>query len=120
MDNHSLAYPLKITYLENKNWPEPIPEGLLTYGQDLPFNILSTGEQNIINIFINLIFKTKYNSFVTIDEPEISLHMEWQLLLLRNIIRVANELDLQILVATHSPYLLESNDIEIASVEYGE
>jgi predicted ATPase len=55
-----------------------------------------------------------------IDEPEISLHMEWQLLLLRNIIRVANELDLQILIATHSPYLLESNEIEIASVGYGE
>ena len=114
-----LAWPLKITYIETENLTEPIP-GLFRYGQDLPFEVLSTGEQNIINIFINLIFKTKYNSFVMIDEPEISLHMEWQLLLLRNIIRVANELDLQILVATHSPYLLESNDIEIASVGYGE
>ena len=119
-NNYSMAKPLKITYAENKDLKEPFPGGVIKYGEDLPFEILSTGEQNIISIFINLIFGTKYNSFIMIDEPEISLHMEWQLLLLRNIIRVAKELELQILIATHSPYLLESNEIEIASVEYGE
>jgi predicted ATP-dependent endonuclease of OLD family len=35
------------------------------------------------------------------DEPELSLHVEWQEILLRSLINLAEEL--QLVVATHSP-----------------
>lgn len=47
-------------------------------GEQIKLSQLSSGEQNQIVIYFDLIFKTERNALVLIDEPEISLHVAWQ------------------------------------------
>lgn len=93
-----------------------IPD-VFEYDQKIDFDILSTGEKNIIRIFFKLIFETRYGSFIILDEPEISLHIEWQSLLVKNIVKLASEYDLKVLMATHSPYIADNPDVIVGRVE---
>ena len=43
----------------------------------IPLNGLSSGEQHELVLFFGLLFNTKKNSLLLIDEPEISLHISW-------------------------------------------
>jgi len=45
---------------------------------DLPPQALSSGEQHELVLCFELLFKTSRGYLVMIDEPEISLHVEWQ------------------------------------------
>lgn len=67
---------------------------------------LSSGEQHEIVLFYELIFKTSDNSFFLIDEPEISLHIDWQRQFLSDISKIANLGQHSFLVATHSPQII--------------
>ena len=51
------------------------------------------------------------------DEPEINLHPEWQLIYAELIIIMQQQLDLTVLITTHSPYFL--NAIEVYTKKYG-
>ncbi len=55
--------------------------------------------------------------FLILDEPEINLHPEWQLEYARMIIQLQNQLDLTVIMTTHTPYFLEA--IEVFSQKYG-
>ena len=46
--------------------------------RNIPLHKLSSGEKNEFNLFFKLIFLTDRDSIILIDEPEISLHVEWQ------------------------------------------
>lgn len=64
-----------------------------------------------------LIFNTKPNSLVLIDEPEISFHPEWQEKFLEIVEQIQALNSFQLLIATHSPYLIGDrweNVIELA------
>jgi len=87
--------------------------GVFKYDQKIDFDLLSTGEKNIIHIFFKLIFGTRYGSFILLDEPEISLHIEWQALLIKNIVKLAEENDFKFLIATHSPYIADNPDVVV-------
>ena len=63
---------------------------------------LSSGEQHEVILNYELIFKTDNNSVILIDEPEISLHMLWQRKFIDNLLDIAQENSLNIIVATHS------------------
>ncbi|HHC6507183.1 TPA: AAA family ATPase [Vibrio parahaemolyticus] len=59
-----------------------------------------------------------HNSLLILDEPEINLHPKWQIEYARNIIELI-KLGANIIVTTHSPYILEAlkgfcnkNDLE--------
>jgi len=67
---------------------------------------LSSGEQHQIVLFYELIFKTTENSFFLIDEPEISLHIDWQRQFLSDISEIAKLGNHSFLVATHSPQII--------------
>jgi ATPase len=69
---------------------------------------LSSGEQHQIVLFYELIFKASENSFFLIDEPEISLHVDWQRMFLDDIHKIAQLGDRQFLIATHSPQIIGS------------
>lgn len=43
----------------------------------IPLNGLSSGEQHELVLFFELLFNTKENSLLLIEEPEISLHISW-------------------------------------------
>ena len=73
-------------------------ETKITLGQ------LSSGEKQLLILLFSTIIENN-DEFITFwDEPEISLHIEWQ----RKLIRVIRQLNpnMQLIIATHSPSIL--------------
>jgi predicted ATPase len=68
---------------------------------------LSSGEQHELILLYELLFKAKSNSLVLIDEPELSLHVGWQVQFLKDLEETTKLADLDILMATHSPDLTQ-------------
>ncbi|WP_026667671.1 AAA family ATPase [Butyrivibrio sp. AE2005] len=70
---------------------------------DIPLEKLSSGEKHDFIMFYELIFNSKKNSIVLIDEPEISLHVAWQMQFINILERICVLNNIQVIVATHSP-----------------
>ncbi len=75
--------------------------------KNIPLDVLSSGEQHILVLMYELLFKTKPNTLVLIDEPEISLHIAWQKHFLENLQKVAELVKIDFLLATHSPDIIQ-------------
>lgn len=77
-----------------------------THSQKLKLQDLSSGEKQLIITFASLIFglKGKNKGIFIVDEPEASLHLEWQSKFVPAILK-ANE-NIQLIFATHSPELI--------------
>ncbi len=73
--------------------------------KEIEFDALSSGEQQIVGIFAKLNFSDK-EYIVLIDEPEISLSVEWQRKFLPDICRSNN--CSQLIAITHSPFIFEN------------
>lgn len=71
-------------------------------GEEVPLNKLSSGEQNLIILYYKLVFSIKKNSLLLIDEPENSLHAAWLTKMLDDYQSMADRLQCQIIIATHS------------------
>ena len=76
---------------------------------DLDLNVLSSGEQHLLVLYGNLLFG-EGAPLVMLDEPEISLHLEWQMKFLRHLGEIVNVRSLEIILATHSPTLIDRRD----------
>lgn len=84
------------------------------------FNInnLSTGVKAIALLQLILHYRVlKRKSVLILDEPEINLHPEWQVAYAKYIVLLQKELDLHIVITTHSPFFLKA--IENVANEYG-
>jgi len=68
---------------------------------------LSSGEKNLLLIFFHFLFEMKNNTLFMIDEPELSLHIDWQYSLIDNFQKYSN--DNQIIVVTHSPDIMQNH-----------
>jgi predicted ATP-binding protein involved in virulence len=68
---------------------------------------LSSGEQHELVLLYELLFKVKPKSLVLIDEPELSLHVGWQVQFLKDLQDIVKLADLDILMATHSPDIIQ-------------
>jgi len=68
---------------------------------------LSSGEQHELVLLYELLFKVEPNSLVLIDEPELSLHVGWQSQFLKDLQEITELADLDILLATHSPDIIQ-------------
>lgn len=80
-----------------------------TVEQDsIRLDALSSGEQHQLVLFFDLIFRVRPGSIVLIDEPELSLHISWQKSMLDSLIEIAAVKSLDIVIATHSPYIVGS------------
>ena len=96
-------------------------EMYLTMGEgkdkkEIPLDVLSSGEQNDFIMFYNLIFNCK-NGKIFIDEPEISLHIEWQERYVDDLYKICKMNNIQALVATHSPNIINDHTDLIAKWE---
>lgn len=88
-----------------------------------PFNFrdASSGEANILSTLLSLIPLIKDNSLILIDEPEISLHPQWQakyIDLLNKILE--NVKGCHVIIASHSPFLasdLKPNNSSVISLK---
>jgi len=69
--------------------------------EQIPYDALSSGEKQLLIIFIETLLQKKDPYIFLTDEPELSLHIAWQ----RKIIPAIMELNpnAQIIAATHSP-----------------
>lgn len=63
---------------------------------------LSSGEQHEIVLLYALLFRVRANTLVLIDEPELSLHIDWQRQFLPELLTIANRTGFDALIATHS------------------
>lgn len=68
---------------------------------------LSSGEQHELVLLYELLFKVEPNSLVLIDEPELSLHVGWQIQFLKDLQEITQLADLDVLMATHSPDIIQ-------------
>ncbi|MDE0508760.1 MAG: AAA family ATPase [Gammaproteobacteria bacterium] len=88
------------------------PKGLSVLNTDdstLDLEMLSSGEQHELVILYELLFRVKNNSFVLIDEPELSLHVDWQDKFLEDLLQMAKISNFRVLLATHSPQIIGDN-----------
>lgn len=93
-------------------------EGIVVYksntDEQLKLAQLSSGEKQEIILFYELIFESDKNIHLLIDEPEISLHIEWQLKFMDDLLRIAEKKKFKVTVATHSPQIINNHwDIQI-------
>lgn len=77
-------------------------------GTPLTPSALSSGEQHQLVMFYDLIFSKKSDLLFLVDEPEISLHVEWQRQFLNDLEAIASLKGHQFLIATHSPQVIGS------------
>lgn len=75
-------------------------------GRVLSPSSLSSGEQHELVLLYELLFKVKPDSLVLIDEPELSLHIEWQQQFLKDLLEVTKLTGFDVLIATHSPQII--------------
>lgn len=81
----------------------------------LPEN-LSSGEKQILIVLLTTLLQDNKSYILLMDEPEISLHIDWQRSLIRNI-RQINP-NCQIIMTTHSPTVYYQGWIEkVARIE---
>lgn len=78
----------------------------------LPVGALSSGERKVLRLFVNILLNPTADVLI-LDEPEISLQIEWQQVLLEYIL-ILNP-DVQILVATHSPSIVMNGWVNCVS-----
>lgn len=67
---------------------------------------LSSGEQNELILMFMLLFKAPSHAFILMDEPEISLHIAWQQSFLEDMEAIAKLSNIRLLIATHSPDII--------------
>lgn len=73
------------------------------------YNSSSSGEFHIINSITSIIAYIDNNSFIFIDEPEVSLHPNWQIKYIELLNKIINEYTgCHIIIATHSHFLISS------------
>ena len=75
-------------------------------GNQVPLEVLSSGEKHILIIFYRILFHANPGSLIIIDEPEISIHVSWQQKMGHLLLDLCELRDLQMLVATHSPQII--------------
>lgn len=74
--------------------------------QTVDLKDLSSGEKQIVSLFCHLHLATKEKCIVIIDEPELSLSIDWQLTFLPDII--ASEHCSFLASVTHSPFITDN------------
>jgi predicted ATP-binding protein involved in virulence len=76
--------------------------------QEIPLSQLSSGEKQIVSILAKL-YLDKKEKLVLIDEPELSLSLDWQRRILPDMMKSGSVK--QLLAITHSPFVFE-NDLD--------
>lgn len=87
------------------------------------FSSLSSGEQTLLSTFLFIRSQLPSLEFLLVDEPENSLHPQWQRRYLEFLHMAIGYHNVQIYIATHSPVLVSgsltnyADDLDIVSVD---
>jgi energy-coupling factor transporter ATP-binding protein EcfA2 len=78
----------------------------------IPLGALSSGEKQLVSVFARLLLDPQKRFFIIIDEPELSLSIEWQERFLPDI--AATTSCAQLIAITHSPFIYKNNLASVA------
>ncbi|SKB76914.1 Predicted ATP-binding protein involved in virulence [Salegentibacter holothuriorum] len=78
-------------------------------GKLIPLKNLSSGEQHILVLYYELLFKLKKGTLLLMDEPEISLHIAWQKKIINDLQEILKLNPMEVIIATHSPAVIGNN-----------
>lgn len=70
---------------------------------------LSSGEKHEIIMFYDFLFNIEEDTLIIIDEPELSLHVAWQVDFLKDYKGITAHKNNHLLIATHSPQLIDNS-----------
>ncbi len=77
----------------------------------------SSGETHMISEFIGILSQIQENSLVLIDEPEISLHPNWQMKYIDQLIKIFHDYSsAHFVIATHSHFLISDVSSDSSNV----
>lgn len=74
--------------------------------EEIELSMLSSGEKQIVSLFSRLYLESDNKCILLIDEPELSISMKWQKMLLPDIMRSGN--CSLLLTVTHSPFIFDN------------
>lgn len=96
--------------------PLSLEKHRLVFSEDgkLGFDRLSAGEKQLVTLFVYTKLVARPGDLVLIDEPELSLHIEWQRDLLSSLLHSSK--DVHYLVATHSPMIVSRYRDHVVSI----
>ena len=97
--------------LSNKNIMINMQNGITVQknnGTFLALQYLSNGEQNQLILLYELLFRTQDVNLVLIDEPEVGLHVSWQLEFIHDLKEILKISDMSSIIVTHSPQIINS------------
>ena len=80
------------------------PSFVLSSGKHISMYDLSSGEKQILYILLKVLLQEKKDYVMFLDEPELSLHVDWQEVLIDKILELNP--NCQLIISTHSPSLL--------------
>lgn len=86
--------------------------------KEVPLSKLSSGEQHELVLIYDLLFKVNPGSTILIDEPELSLHVAWQKRFISDLQEIQGLKDINVLIATHSPQIINKNWHLVQNLEY--
>lgn len=76
-------------------------------GQRMSFDSCSSGEKHILFAYIGILSRISDNTLILIDEPEISLHPEWQIRYVSTLSKLFNKYrNCCFILASHSHYFV--------------
>ncbi|MFK0086415.1 AAA family ATPase [Pseudomonas sp. NPDC090755] len=81
----------------------------LSNGQEIPWVDFSKGEKTLLALLLITYLYGEQCIFL-LDEPDLSLHMEWQRMLLPAMLRLAPHA--QFIITTHSPFMIMNTEHE--------
>ena len=74
--------------------------------KEIPLSKLSSGEQHLLVLYYDMIFRYPAGTLLLIDEPEISLHISCQKKFIPEMKRIMTINQMKAIIATHSPSLI--------------
>ncbi|MCG3714593.1 AAA family ATPase [Aliarcobacter butzleri] len=87
---------------------------LLSYDSNVIFTELSSGEQNLINKYMLILYEVLFHNIelILLDEPDVLLHPNWAKKFIKKLVQIITqdsilkEKQLHIIMSTHSPFIL--------------
>lgn len=112
------------SYLHEKTISFTVSDGFsirhVKNGEQVSFECLSSGEKQLLILFCKVIRNSSKCSFIIIDEPEISLNIKWQRMLMNTLNYFVSGNHAQFIIATHSFEILSkhmSNVVRLQDIE---
>lgn len=91
------------------------PRVYLANGQYEKLDVLSSGERQVLTMLFCATHMSEADGVMLIDEPEISLHVDWQRIILDEIIKQAG--NRQIITCTHAPEVVADHRMALVLLD---